>query len=102
MARRNWLERIEDPTGDLSPEDARKASAGSKFMGQYQQKTMRLDPDWVKAIKDMAGELGITIAAAERWIVARGLKAYYQDGETPTLKPRITQDIDLPSWEATE
>jgi hypothetical protein len=100
MARRKWLDRVDDPTGSLRTEETRRTSAGSKFMGKYQQKTMRLDPEAVEAIKALAQELGITISAAERWIVARGLQAYYQDGETPTLRPRVTQDVDLPSWEA--
>ena len=68
--------------------------------GIYKQKTIRIDPDWIRAINSMAGQLHITVADAERWLIARGLQAYYRDHENPEYTQPETRTVVFPSWDS--
>ena len=66
--------------------------------GKYKQKTIRIDPAWVEGIAVLAAEQRITVADAERWIIARGLSAYYIDQEKPRFEQPETRTVVFPEW----
>jgi hypothetical protein len=69
---------------------------GSAMVGRYAQRTFRLPPDYLVQIRRLAAAEGISIAEAERWVVARGLVAYYEDGERPQFQRRARGRVRLP------
>lgn len=102
MSNDDLLDRIEDPTGRLSPQKTRKVTATGphRWAGKYLQKTFRLSPEAVEAIDDLAKAEGMSISDAQRWLIARGLQAYFKDGERPGVAEQIVRTKPkLPSWE---
>ena len=90
------FEEWDSPTEELSPAEIGKATNTGKFIGKYQQKTLRLTPEMFKAMDQIATEEGISKADATRWVVARGLQAYFVDDERPEKVEMVAKNVVLP------
>jgi hypothetical protein len=93
----------QEPPDDIADEAAASGNAptaptfqGNAMVGRYAQRTFRLPPDFLVQIRRLAAAEGISIAEAERWVVARGLVAYYEDGERPQFRRRARGRVRLP------
>lgn len=91
--------RTSSPTDRLDRRQVAKATGSKRsMMGQYVQRTMRLKPETLDAIRDLSQAEGISMADAERWLIRRGLMAYYQDDERPTYREQVQRKIEIPDW----
>ena len=86
----------EGQAGHELPDDETASFSGGAMVGQYAQRTVRLPPRYLALIRQMAEVEDVSIADAERWVVARGLQAYYEDGERPTFHRNVRRQIILP------
>lgn len=86
-----------DGRGDHeSPPEEAASFKGGAMVGQYAQRTVRLPPHYLPLIRQIAAAEDVSIADAERWVVARGLQAYYEDAERPTFHRNVRRQIILP------
>lgn len=78
---------------------ASKAS-GTKdgtYRGGMWNKLFRLPIEYEELVKQVAIETKAkSMADVERWLVARGLQAYFEDGERPEYKETIERSVQLP------
>ncbi len=79
----------------------RRPISGASMVGQYAQRTLRLPPSYLALMREIAEKEGTSIAEAERWVVARGLQAYYSAGERPQFEPASGGRLILP-WQEKE
>lgn len=79
-----------------APAAAAASFTGGAMVGQYAQRTVRLPPHYLALIREIAEAEEVSIADAERWVVARGLQAYYEDAERPTFRHNVRRQIILP------
>ena len=94
---RNEVGRKVRPTADTALHPPTAVSQTPKSMvGQYAQRTFRLPPDYLDMIRQIAQQEIMSIADAERWVVNRGLLAYFEDGERPTFEPTVQRSVHLP------
>jgi hypothetical protein len=82
------LAAFSDPLTQLTPKERQKAVGSHKMTGNFVQRTLRLPPEYLELIQQVAKREIIPMAEAERWLMWRGLEAYFQDGE----KPEFTQE----------
>lgn len=85
----------------VSPDTAQTPSTAvsqtpKSMVGQYAQRTFRLPPDYLDMIRQIAQQEIMSIADAERWVVNRGLLAYFEDGERPTFERSVQRSVHLP------
>ena len=85
---------VPDETAD-QPEPP-TAKTPKSMVGQYAQRTFRLPPEYLDLIRHIARQEILSIADAERWVVNRGLLAYFEDGERPTFEPTVPRSVHLP------
>lgn len=90
---------FENPLDAVSASQAAKATKSSVMVGQYRQKTLRLPPEYVELMRQVAKEQHMSVSEAERWIVARGLMAYFEDGERPEFEETVQRRVTLPRWD---
>jgi hypothetical protein len=86
----------------VSSVDAAKATKSSKMVGRYAQRTFRLPPEYLEKIRHIARDEIMSIADAERWVVGKGLLAYFELGERPDFERTVQRQVQLPSWEKDE
>lgn len=79
-----------------APAGVATSFTGGAMVGQYAQRTVRLPPHYLALIRQIAEAEEVSIADAERWVVARGLQAYYEDAERPTFRHDVRRQIILP------
>lgn len=72
------------------------AKTPKSMVGQYAQRTFRLPPEYLDMIRQIAQQEILSIADAERWVVNRGLLAYFEDGERPTFERTVQRSVHLP------
>jgi hypothetical protein len=85
-----------DPLAKVSVGQAAKVTGTQRGTGNFAQRTLRLDPAALEALDQLAVAEGITKADAARWIMARGLKAYYEDGERPETAQSVAREVVMP------
>lgn len=86
----------DSPMDDTTPAEIGKATKTGKFVGQFQQKTLRLYPEMFAAMDRIAAKEGISKADATRWVVARGLQAYFADDERPEKVELVARNVVMP------
>jgi hypothetical protein len=77
-------------------EDKQNEAVPKSMVGQYAQRTFRLPPEYLAMIRQIAQQEIISIADAERWVVNRGLLAYFAEQERPTFEPTVQRSVHLP------
>lgn len=87
------------PPDTLPEVDPAIATGSSTMVGQMAQRTFRLPPPYLQLIRQIAKEEIMSIADAERWVVGRGLLAYYRDGERPAFEETVERRVILPGNE---
>jgi hypothetical protein len=86
-----------NPLGSLSKEERLKAIGSTVLVGRYAQRTMRLPPLFLEKIRELAKRERLDIAEAERWIVGRGLAAYFNDNEKLEFTEEAKRDLIIPA-----
>ena len=67
------------------------------YRGGMWNKLFRLPIEYEELVKQIVIETKAkSIADVERWLVARGLEAYFQDGERPEYKETVERSVQLP------
>lgn len=81
----------------VSKNDASKATkSGYRRNGKW-NKVFRLPVEWEDLIKQIYAETPArSVAEIERWLVGRGLRAYFEDGEKPDFRESIERQVVLP------
>lgn len=88
---------FEDPLDKVSTRDAARATKSKSMIGNYAQRTFRLPPEYLDMIRVIAGQEIMSIADAERWVVWRGLIAYFEDQERPEFEQSVQRQVHLPA-----
>ncbi len=82
---------------DKTPQDAAKASKKTTYKGGMWNRTFRLPLEWEGLIKRIFAETKAkSMADVERWLVGRGLQAYYDNGERPEFEETVEKTVVLP------
>jgi hypothetical protein len=83
--------------GIPSKKDVSKAAkSGYRRNGKW-NKVFRLPVEWEDLIKQIYAETPArSVAEIERWLVGRGLRAYFEDGEKPDFRESIERQVVLP------
>lgn len=75
-----------------------KAAKKKTMEGQYWKRTMRLPPEFQEMIQDIYTQevMASSIAEIERWVMAMGLKAYFDEGKRPDYNQKVRREINMP------
>ncbi len=100
--RQSKPKQFDNPLQKVSYSDVAKATKSSAMVGNYAQRTFRLPPEYLELIRQIAANEVMSIADAERWVVGRGLLAYFDDGEKPEFEQSVRRRVTLPNWQIEE
>lgn len=88
----------QNPLGDVSQSDVRKAVKSSKAAGRFLRVTLLLLPELEEAIETVAQENGIGKNEAARWLLSLGLRDYFINGARPQIERVTASKVTLPKW----
>jgi hypothetical protein len=88
---------FDNPLEEVTPKDAAKATKSKTMVGQYAQRTFRLPPEYLEMIRIISETEGMSVADAERWVIYRGLLAYFEDDERPEFVQTVQRQVQLPT-----
>lgn len=95
--KRGTKKTFDNPLEEVTAKDAAKATKSKTMIGQYAQRTFRLPPEYLDMIRTIAETEGMSVADAERWVIFRGLLAYFEDDERPEFVQMVQRQVQLPT-----